>query len=130
MRTEPSTKEEIIARMKAAIRANPPVRPQRPRTKAQDAEERLASAKKPTEAMAQDVTLSSNALADRLREERMAERDLANRQAVFDLAYAATKRVQQEIVRMPYYQRSATVGPRDSDAHLHQSPEDQIWGKV
>jgi hypothetical protein len=132
MNTEPLSKEEIKARLRKALEANPRPKPQ-PRTKAQLAEERLASANKPTVAMAQDVTLSSDALAQRLRDERekvFTNAEIARRQAVLDSATLATRGLHREIVRFAYHNRSATVGPHDSDAHLHQSPEDQLWGKV
>jgi hypothetical protein len=132
MNTEPLSKEEIKARLRKALEANPRPKPQ-PRTPAQLAEERLASANKPTVAMAQDVTLSSDALAQRLRDERekvFTNTEIARRQAALDSATLATRELHREIVRLPYHQRSTTVGPRDSDAHLHVSPEDQLWGKV
>jgi hypothetical protein len=119
MRTEPLSEEEMTARLRRAFKANP-----QPRTK----RERLATAEKPTEAMAQDVTLTSDALANRLRDERLAQRRHDVLQAVLDHAFEATRRVQQEI--FPYYRGSATVGPGDSDTHLHQSPDDQLWGKM
>jgi hypothetical protein len=134
MRTEPLSEEEMTARLKAAFAANPRPRPNRPQptTKAQLAEQKLAGAEKPTVAIAQDVARSSDALAQRLQEERerkFSEAEIAHRQRVLDFAWAATKRVQEEIARVPYHQRSTTVGPRDSDAHLHVSPEDQLWGR-
>jgi len=134
MNTEPLSKEEIKARLREAFKTRPRPRPQ-PRTPAQLAEERLASANKPTVAMAQDVTLSSDALAQRLRDERerkvvFSNQEIAHRQKMLDDATLATRGLHREIVQLPYHQRSATVGPRDSDAHLHVSPEDQLWGKV
>jgi hypothetical protein len=131
MRTEPLSEEEMTARLRAAFAANPRPRPKPPlQTKAQASAERLATAVKPTVAIAQDVALSSDALTQRLREERdlkVAEAERAHRQRVLDFAWEATKRVQKEIVNVPYYRTSASVGPRDSDAHLHVSPEDELW---
>jgi hypothetical protein len=132
MNTEPLSKEEIKARLREAFKARPRPKPQPP-TKAQLAEERFASANKPTVAMAQDVTLSSDALAQRLRDEReqtFTNAEIAHRQRALDSATLATRGLQQEIVRLPYHRRSTTVGPRDRDAPLHVSPEDQLWGRV
>jgi hypothetical protein len=130
MNTEPMTKEEMVAFLKEALKTNPRPRPNRAQTKAQLAEERLATASKPTAAVAQDVARTSDALAQRLRDERKAEQDIAYRQYNLDRVVEAMKGLQEEIIRLPYHRRSATVGPRDSDAHLHVSPEDQLWGKV
>jgi hypothetical protein len=99
-----------------------------PPTAAEKAEARFAA--KPTEA--QDVELSSNALAQRLLEERLSgrrftEQEIANRQAIIDRGYVASVRLQAEIVLCPYHSRSMTIGRHDSDAGLHVSPEDQIW---
>jgi hypothetical protein len=121
-----NTVEDVLADFEAD-RPKPP--PPKPKVAAK-AQQRFAASKKPTEAMAQDVALSSDALAQRLRDERRAERDRAYAQANLDRVVEAMKGLQEEIVRMPYYRQSATVGPRDSDAHLHQSPQDQLWGKV
>jgi hypothetical protein len=116
MRTEPLSEEEMTARLRRAFKVNA-----RPRTKA----ERLATATKPTEAIAQDVTLTSDALAQRLRDDRAAERQRDIAQAVLDRAWEAMRGAQREISR--YYKGSATVGPTDSDANLHISPEDELW---
>ena len=123
MTTRPMTAEEEKELIKARLRELWP----KPQTKAQ----RLADgATKPTAAIAQDVALSSEALTDRLREERRHNRQIAIAQAVLDRAYAATRAVQQEIELLPYHRRSTTVGRGDSDANLHISPEDQLWGRV
>jgi hypothetical protein len=129
--TQQLTKEEIVSRLREAFKARP--RPKPPQTAAKRAEERLATAKKPTVALAQDVSLSSDALAQRLHEERGVEftdQEIAHRQYALDCAIEATKGLREEIVRLPYHRRSTSVGPRDSDARLHVSPEDQLWGKV
>jgi hypothetical protein len=134
MNTEPLSKEEIKARLRKALEANPrpkPPSPPTPKSPEQRLEERVAN--KPTVAMAQDVTLSSDALAQRLRDERdqiFSNQEIARRQAALDNATLSTRGLQEEIVRSPYHRRSTTVGPRDSDAHLHQSPEDQLWSKM
>jgi hypothetical protein len=131
MRTEPLTKEEIVARLRAALKENPRPRPNRPpRTKAQASAERLATANKPTVAIAQDVALSNDALAQRLREERelkLADAERRQRQHALDMAVVSMRGLQREIVHSSYYKGSATVGPRDSDADLHLSPEDALW---
>jgi hypothetical protein len=121
-----NTIEDVLADFEADRPKPPPPKP----TAAVKGQERFAASNKPTDAIAQDVALSSDALAQRLRDERQAERDRAHAQYNLDRAIEAMKGLQQEIVRLPYYQRSFTVGPRDSDAHLHVSAEDQLWGKV
>jgi hypothetical protein len=72
--------------------------------------------RKPTIAIAQDVTLSSDALAQRLREERrqaglFSDEEIARRQAALDRAVEATRGFQREIS----YAGTCHRGPLDPD---------------
>jgi hypothetical protein len=73
-------------------------------------------------------------MEDRRRKQR--DKELAEHGAESPLWRAlvhwtqSVERVQQEIVLLPYHQRSVTVGRDDSDCDLHVSPEDQLWGKM
>jgi hypothetical protein len=75
MNTEPLTKEEIVARLRAAAKANPRPRPRppaQPPTKAQRAEERFAASNQPDEAVFDAAARGNDAAIERL--ETMEER--------------------------------------------------------
>ncbi len=132
--------DEIYRRALAACRPkSPPPKP----SPAQKAEERFSGANQPTDAIIDAATRGNNALADRLEGETMEgrrQKRMAKELAEYNAEGSAwhnlvqwqqsVERVQQEIVSLPYHQRSVTVGRDDSDHNLHVSPEDQLWGKM
>jgi hypothetical protein len=63
-------------------------------------------------------------------EGQFTDAEIAHRQFVLDYVMMRERGAQGEIVLRPYHQRSVTVGQGDSDANLHVSPEDQLWGKM
>jgi hypothetical protein len=120
------TREEIISRLRAASQKSK-LKPPAP-TAAQRAEARFKPEARPTVAIANAVTSESNALSERIREERrqnliFSPDEIDRRQAALDRAIRAARGVQREWTTV----RSCTIGKGDSDYSLHLSPEEQIW---